>query len=454
MLGDDVASSMTQISTQVVGKATEVFLEFLKIMLERDRQRKDGEKSVELSGGKNTYTRLKKGGEVEMLPNFSKEDYKAFLSKAKAMDIPVATIKEDSKNDTVSLFYLKSDKDVVTSIVQDLVKNKLDAPEQTQKMVSIEKNQVEAFQVYCSNHDIPVNFLENKDGVKCIFDVQHEKSIEKAFEKFKEVQERLDKVSVNVIDDNGTPKITVSDSKINRKIALTFTNKANFEKVLREHLGYSDVMAVQTSNALVSKLSKGQLNYYLNGSRQLEQMDFYEKNIKFEDESFLNEPFSFTKLKLKDDVSRLTITDGEGKFVVLSENDKSRENVENAIRQHLGVENSETLKAMLSKVERIGFVDPPTLTKYQNYAIERDTQNTFSVSLGAVSVNCNLKDVATSKKSLMDTFGMNEKKAEKILNKAKKQSVSVNLIRKAKKSQSENHKDVVKHKKKDRGARQ
>jgi 23S rRNA pseudoU1915 N3-methylase RlmH len=109
---------------------------------------------------------------------------------------------------------------------------------------------------------------------------------------------------------------------------------------------------------------------------------------------------------------------------------------------------------MLSKVERIGFVDPPTLTKYQNYAIERDTQNTFSVSLGAVSVNCNLKDVATSKKSLMDTFGMNEKKAEKILNKAKKQSVSVNLIRKAKKSQSENHKDVVKHKKKDRGARQ
>jgi hypothetical protein len=171
MLGDDVASSMTQISTQVVGKATEVFLEFLKIMLERDRQRKDGEKSVELSGGKNTYTRLKKGG-------------------------------------------------------------------------------VEAFQVYCSNHDIPVNFLENK-------------------------------VSVNVIDDNGTPKITVSDSKINRKIALTFTSKANFEKVLREHLGYSDVMAVQTSNALMSKLSKGQLNYYLNSSRQLEQMDFYEKNIKF-----------------------------------------------------------------------------------------------------------------------------------------------------------------------------
>jgi hypothetical protein len=276
MLGDDVASSMTQISTQVVGKATEVFLEFLKIMLERDRQRKDGEKSVELSGGKNTYTRLKKGGEVEMLPNFSKEDYKAFLSKAKAMDIPVATIKEDGKNDTVSLFYLKSDKDVVTSIVQDLVKNKLDAPEQTQKMVSIEKNQVEAFQVYCSNHDIPVNFLENKDGVKCVFDVQHEKSIEKAFEKFKEVQERLDKISVNVIDDNGTSKITVSDSKINRKIALKFTNKANFEKVLREHLGYSDVMAVQTSNALMSKLSRGQLNYYLNCSRQLEQMDFYE----------------------------------------------------------------------------------------------------------------------------------------------------------------------------------
>lgn len=177
MHGDDVASAGVSVSTQIVSKATEILLDMLKVAIEKEREaarKKQSEKQQVLSGGEVTYQKLKEGGEVTMLPSFAKDDYGEFLKRAKEMDIPVAAIQEHGKENTLSLFFNVKDKEAVNAIVQDIVREKLKQPEQTERMITIEKEQVEGFQMYCSDHDIPVNFMETQNGVKCIFGAAYE----------------------------------------------------------------------------------------------------------------------------------------------------------------------------------------------------------------------------------------------------------------------------------------
>ena len=331
MHGDDVASAGVEVTTQIVSKATELFMEMLKIAIEREREKNRlSGKSEVLSGGEVTYQRLKECGEVKMLPSFAKEDYGEFLKQAKKMDIPVAAIRESGKENTLSVFFNVKDKEAVNSIVQGIVREKMKAPEQTERMITIEKEQVEGFQAYCAEHDIPVNFMETQSDVKCIFNSAYEKQIAAGGENYRQVQNELSKAEIKVqADPRGRPKIIVNDFESNKKLTVNFCPKSKLERILRERLGFDNVKAIEAANALVQTPSAEQKKYFLSGSRQLEQMEFYQKDIKFENENVLADRFSFAKMKLPDeDFSRLTITDSGGNFVVLSEKNIDREQVE------------------------------------------------------------------------------------------------------------------------------
>ena len=430
-------------------------MEMLKIAIEREREKNRlSEKSEVLSGGEVTYQRLKEGGEVTMLPSFAKEDYGEFLKQAKKMDIPVAAIREQGKDNTISVFFNEKDKEAVNSIVQGIVREKMKAAEQTERMITIEKEQVEGFQTYCAEHDIPVNFMETSSDVKCIFNSAYEKQIEAAVENYRQVQNELSKAEIKAqADERGRPKIIVFDTEQGKQLSMNFCTKAKLERVLQERLGFSKVKALEAANVLLQQLSTEQKKYFLSGSRQLEQMDFYQKDIKFENENVLTDKFSFAKLKLPDeDFSRLTITDTSGNFVVLSEKNIDREQVEKSIRAHLKLDDTETIKAILEKAERLGFVEKPKLTQFKEYQIERETQTAFTVRGGNTVVRLDLSDKETAKKQLMDSFGMSSAKAEKIIGKAMKQSVAKNLLKKAREIIVSSS-DTIKNKKLDRGSR-
>ena len=457
MHGDDVASAGVSVSTQIVSKATEILLDMLKVAIEKEREAarlKQSEKKQVLSGGEVTYQKLKEGGEVAMLPSFDKDDYGEFLKRAKEMDIPVAAIQEHGKENTLSLFFNVKDKEAVNAIVQDIVREKLKQPEQTERMITIEKEQVEGFQMYCSDHDIPVNFMETQNGVKCIFGVAYEKQMEAAVENFKKLHSELAKTEIDVQKDSkGKLKITFSDTEQGKKVTMNFCTKSKVERVLQERLGFSQVKAVEAANALTAKLSDQQLGYYLSGSKQLEQMAYYEKDIKFENENVLTDKFSFAKMQFQEeDTLKLTITDERGHFVVLSANTRDRAEIEKSIRQHLKVEDTETVKAIMTKAERLGFVDEPKQVQFKEYLIERETQSAFTVRGGSTVVRLDLSDRETAKKQLMDSFGMTAAKAERIIDKARKQTVVNNLLKKAK-AKAALTADAIKHKKLDRGSR-
>lgn len=467
MHGDDVASAGVEVSTQIVSKTTELIMEMIKVAIEKERNEKGfNPKSAVLGGGRRlpsgevTYQKLKEGGEVTMLPSFAKEDYKAFLKKAKAMDIPVAAIQESGKENTISLFFNVKDKEAVNSIVQDIVREKLKQPEQTERMITIEKEQVEGFQMYCSEHDIPVNFLETQGGVKCIFGADYEKQMEVAVENYKQIQNELSQVGTEVEKNvKGKFQIKLTDNEQGKSLTMNFCTKAKLERVLQERMGYSEVKAVEVANSLTNKLTDSQRKYYLSDSRQLGEMDFYETNIKFDDDNLLLENYSFVKLKANgDDEPKLTITDKSGNFVVLSAKNLDRSEVEERLRAYLKINDGETIKAILDKSERLGFAEQPKQVQYKEFQIERDTQSSFTVrgapSRGGRStvVRLDLNNKESAKKQLMDAFGMSAGKAEKIIGKAQKQKVADNLLKKAR-EKVKDAANTIRHKKLDRGAR-
>ena len=456
MHGDDVASAGVSMTTEMVSKATDIIMEMLKLAIERERNERlnSDKESKGLSGGEVTYQRLKEGGEVTMLPSFAREDYGELLRRAKKMDIPVAAIQEQGKENTLSVFFNVKDEPAINAIVQDLVREKLRQPEQTERMITIEKDHVEAFQLACAAQDIPVNFMEAQDCVKCIFSAAYEKQVQAVVTDFQKMQAELSKTSVSTEQDRrGKPKIIIEDTGQGKKLTVNFCTKAKLERVLQERLGFSEMKAVQAANALTADLTDQQKDYYLSGSRTLEEMDYYEKNIHLENENLLTDPFSFAKIKLpNEDAPRLTITSGAGNFVVLSGNSMSRKDAEEKIRSHLKVSEPEVITAILSKAETLGFVEAPKQVQYREYQITRDSQSTFTVRGGSTEVRLNLDDNLTARKQLMDSFGMTAAKADKIIAKAQKQSLARNLLQKAREKRV-NSEDTLKHKKRERGSR-
>lgn len=464
MHGDDVASTGVNTAGQTVTKVVEILLAILKHRQEAKHQKKmqrlseaaTSSQSSVLSGGEVTYRKLKEGGEITMLPSFAKSDYKEFLKQAKSLDIPVAAIQEQGKENTVSLYFNVTDKEAVNSIVQNIIRDKLSEPEQagqSERMMTFDKNHAEGFQMYCAEHDIPVNFLEGKDGVKCIFNSAYEKQMEAAVKNFKKIHNELSKTSVKVEnDDKGRPKIIVSDQEQGKQLSMNFCTKAKLERVLRERMNYGQVKSIEAANALTGNLSEQQQKYYLSGSRLLEHMDFYAKSIRLKNENLLTEDFDFAKMKFEGESLRLTISDKHGNIAVLTDREKDRAEAEKNIRQHLKLEDNETVNAILSKAERLGFVEQPKQTQYKEYQIERDSQTSFTVCGGGAAVRLDLTNKENAKKRLMDSFGMSEPKAEKVIGKAQKQTVSNNLLNKAR-EKVKNSADTLRNKKIERGSR-
>ncbi|MBR5090937.1 MAG: DUF3801 domain-containing protein, partial [Ruminiclostridium sp.] len=139
-------------------------------------------------------------------------------------------------------------------------------------------------------------------------------------------------------------------------------------------------------------------------------------------------------------------------FVVISEKNRDRAAIEQDIRQHLKVTDTETVTAIMDKAERLGFVEEPKQVQFKEYQIERDTQASFTVRGGSTVVRLDLNDRDTARKRLRDTFGMSEAKADRIIGKAQKQSVANNLLTRARARVQETA-DTLKRKKRERGSR-
>ena len=457
MHGDDVASAGVTVSVDIISKANEILLELIKINIDMERDKAQAKamkgKKPRLSGGEVSFKRLKEGGEIGMLPSFDKADFKELVKRAKTLDIPLAGIQEKDKDNTLSVFFNKKDKAAIDSIVRDIVQQKLNQPAQAEKMITIEKTQVEGFQMYCSDHDIPVNFMETKEDVKCIFGAAYEQQISRAMENYRRMQSELSKISVEMVKEKDKPKIIVTDMNDGKKITMNFCTKARLERMLGERMGFEPFKAAEVANILAGRLTDEQKQFYYSGSRTVEQLEYFAKDIRLDDDNILTENYSFAKMKFRnEETPKLTITDKDGNFVVLSAASIKREDVERDIVNYLKVSDTETIAAIMSKAEKLGFAEKAVTLNFKEYAIERESQNSFTVTGGNTVLRLDLSDKDSAIKQMTDTCGMSRNKAEKIFGKAQKQSVSMNTLQRVKVKLPKPG-NTLDHKTRDRGSR-
>lgn len=433
MHGDDLANSGVQIVTQAASKTTEIICELIKMYLQN---RNSKPKEINLHGEQKMLSALQKGGESDSV-TLTRDDFERFqqINKEKYKnDVPYFSAEQTANSNYVDLYFLKSDDAAVKTILNDIVSEKMNLPDQEYKMVEVDKNQAECFQQLCTKNDISFNFMKTEQGsIKCVFNISEQEKMNKTIDELSQLQDSLKQINIEIKkDDNGKPKFIISDAGQNKTIQLNFCDKEKFQRVMQSQFKYEKEKAVAAACSMSHLLTSEQLKFYQSGSKLMERLDHYEKNIKFEDDNVLVNDYSFTQIKAKNEDMRLTITDKDGNFVVLSQENTDRKLVEENLRKYLQLDSTEKINALLEKAEKLKYVDAPEIVKVKEYTIERTSKNSMTVSDGNKSIDIDISNHNTAKSVLTNNFGMSSEKAEKIIRKAKKQSVTENLLKRAK----------------------
>ena len=102
------------------------------------------------------------------------------------------------------------------------------------------------------------------------------------------------------------------------------------------------------------------------------------------------------------------------------------------MRAYLKIKDNEIIAALLKKAEKLGFAEKAIALNFNEYKIERESKNSFILTGGETMLRLDLADKDSAIKQMVDTFGMRNSKAERIFNKAKRQSVSKNSLQRVK----------------------
>lgn len=462
MHGDDVASASIQIVGTAAKETITLLFQAIMKMIENHQQNERFAKELEMkyadielpeiNGEQRTLSALKKGGEL-VNATIPKEDFEAFKKANMEYDIPYTAFPiKDS--DMVDVYILKSDEAVFKPMLDRILQDKMAAPEQQYKMTLIDKDKAEAFQIYCAKKNISINMLENETGqVKCIYKADSELKVKTALEHIEGKKNELSKVSVDIEMKGNKPQFVINDIDKGRKIRFNFGTKERFEKAMTENLSYPPEKAKLASQAVAAKLSPEQRKAFLSGSKITEKIDKMQRDIRFTDDSLLVGGFEFTALKLSgSSESNLIITDKEGNMALIPESMKNRDIIENTLRRDLGLSNNEQIKDMMKKIEKTGFAEKPKIISKGEYDIIRTSKNTAEVALGDKTVTIDLTNRKSAKKTLSESFNIDERKSDTIIDKASKQSTTKSILNKAKQSMPDVS-AMIREKKQTRGSR-
>lgn len=162
------------------------------------------------------------------------------------------------------------------------------------------------------------------------------------------------------------------DIEQNKSYTMNFSDKERFEKVLEDKLNIDKPKAKAASAMFMTQMTKEQKRQFLSGSKITEKIEAFQKNIKVQDSSILVSDMQFSKIKLKELPEALAITDKDGNFTVITQ-DQSKKDIENNLKTNLTIDGDEHLKEIMSTADSIWNEkhEPHTLTHSGDYRIER-----------------------------------------------------------------------------------
>lgn len=229
-------------------------------------------------------------------------------------------------------------------------------------------------------------------------------------------------------------KLPKSISFVNeKKQPLT---KTHVMEVMQEQFGYSKAEANLAANKLCDELNL-EHSQFLAHNEQLEIINSFNTNIKFQNDSILLKDTTFTSVNFKGGSgTHIFITNGDKK-AALSPATMSETEMMKICTTTLGM-NEEQAAEAVSKAKKIDEQINAKLhqtTIYRNdgvqqVEIERKSKNSFSVRVGNTEKEYDFADPNLAAKLSKD-FGITEGKANNIIDHAQKQSALMNRVEKA-----------------------
>ena len=461
MMSEDLAGQ----SMTMAQKSAEIAVEIarlLKSMYDKHATNKKERQSYtsaneKICSGEVSLSKLKKSGEgYSMQTNISSIDMKVIADKAKSYDIPIAFIgKGESSNVTVA--FRNEDKAVFQQILQDIMQDKLATKPDDYLAFTVKAGEAETLSEMLKSNGIPADFVKDAKGnIQCVYEAKNASAVKVIKEDFKELH---NEVAQNLDITAADRKVTFSDKALDKSFTLSsLPTKEKLASVLQEQFGYDRSKALEAANKFESTLTGDRLRYFRTDTRQVALLSHFERNIRWDDDSLLTKPYTYSRATFSSDsVNRYLISGGD-KAAALIPSKMSRAEMEDIVKTKLGIDDSEVIKAVVDKAEKIEAANRINDLKREaaqgkgDFGIERLTGNYFEVSQGDTKKRYSLQDKNAAIKALSGDFGISEKKAERIFHKAKKQSVIQNDLHKAQ-AKSKLGKDTVKHKNVSKGAR-
>lgn len=460
MISEDLAGQSMTIAQKSAEIAVEI-ARLLKSIYDSHSRSITVDKEFNIKSGEVMLSKLKKSGSISMQTNISAHDIETIAAKAKEYEIPVSFIGKGENAENVTLAFRTDDKAAVDEILQEIMTEKLAVKPDDYlsfKMDSLGEAQTMAEMLKKS--DVPADIVKGVDGkYQCIYEAKHAETLKIIKSDLKEAHE-----SVNKDFEIGTQgkKYKLTDKNTRKTIILSpLPTKEKFMRICCEQFNYTEFKARIAANKFESNLSGIQLSHFRTDTRQAALLNNFERNIRLEDDVLLVKPYSFTRANFSsDNVNRYIVSNGE-KAVSLIPDKMSRAEMQDAVRYKLGVSDPETVNAIVEKTEKIEVANKVAEIKKEaensrqngDIGIERRSEKIFEASQGTVRKSYDLTD-RKQIKALQKDFGISEKKAELIFQKAKNQSPLQNDFHKMKEqSNSAEKTKPVKEKKTHKGAR-
>lgn len=362
--------------------------------------------------------------------NFLARDAELIAQKAAQYKIPISIVGEGEKQ---TITFLERDKDVMSQITQEIMEERLKGAPESVKSFSVSESNAAAIKSLYEENGVECQLVADGEKVKCVYPAEYAEKAEALRADYKQIHKEIsDNFSIQR-DEKG---ISVTDDELGKTIPLTPLNKEQVSKALQENFGYSKTKADLAANKMCKELNLDKQKFYAK-PRTVLGADALSANIKYSSDDISIRDMRFDAVNFKDgENTHILIQNGE-KSAALTPETMSKTEMKNICKEKLGMTEHQAELA----VEKAVKVDSQIKSKIsertidskgisQEIHIERTSAKTFTVQLGDKVKAYNANTINLDDKIARD-FGIPKENARNVINKAQKQSLLQNKLRKS-----------------------
>lgn len=390
------------------------------------------------------------------------EDVSRIAARAKQEGIPFHIIGLGGKQ---SIEFLERDKAVMQIIMQETIAENIKSNPSEYAQFTLSESNIIPMKAMLEENGVECRIFSGANGKAfCSYHAYDAEKVDLLKQDFKAMRNDLD---YNLKAERSADGIgTLTDTKSGKSVDLSQfggnVRQYQIVNVLQKELSYSKERATLAANKVCDDLRLDPNEFFAH-IEQLDAIKSFKTNIRFESDDRLLQDISFSEVYFKGGESpHISIANGDNSVTVTPDNMSAAE-IKEVCKTQLAMSEQQADKA----VEKTMKINDQIKSQYKEFTvdratgilqsveIERTSNNTFTLTIGKIKKQYDLKDERLAEK-LKNDLGIFSDKAERIIGKAQKQNAFINNVERNVRRKSEKpkkQKELLHEKPQNKGAR-